>query len=370
MDKTKPFKQQFNDNSVYITEYTNQYNEHLILAKYNMYDTDMYTNRFSIYREARSLVIDLNQENIVLCPFKKFFNINEIPGETDVSTVFEQIQRADLVEITDKLDGSIIIARWYNNHIILSTSASLDKNLSPQLAEAYQLFSNNYVQLCRENPSYTFMFEAILQSDKHVVNYTDDQLYLIGARNIYNGTTLTYSEINNLGKQYNLLTVLIENISLATCLHQQSLYKATDKEGWVIYIRIHGKEYRYKLKCDDYVAMHKLLSGNNTNDLLIYYVAEGKEDDLLSKIDISYRQQFLEKINLIKQYVNTQTQTINSLYESIPQNLDKKDFALYVQNNIPHQYRSYMYKINQNKPFDILKKNTNSYIKWENICAI
>ena len=41
--------------------------------------TDLYANPDSIYREMRGLVINMETEEIVVAPFRKFFNINEIP---------------------------------------------------------------------------------------------------------------------------------------------------------------------------------------------------------------------------------------------------------------------------------------------------
>ena len=58
-------------------------------------NTDLFTNPHSIYREGRSLVINLNTEEIVLCPFRKFFNIDEIE-ETSMSIVQEQMKTAIL----------------------------------------------------------------------------------------------------------------------------------------------------------------------------------------------------------------------------------------------------------------------------------
>ena len=58
------------------------------------------------YRECRSVVIDVWKEEIVLAPFRKFFNINEW-AETSYEVIQNKINNASVVEFTDKLDGSM-----------------------------------------------------------------------------------------------------------------------------------------------------------------------------------------------------------------------------------------------------------------------
>lgn len=360
MDHTKSFKSQFHDNNVRITEYINEYNEHLILAKY-IINQDLYDNPNSIYREARSLVIDLNTQQIVLCPFKKFFNINEIP-ETNIDIVQKQIEQANIIEFSDKLDGSMQSARWYNNHIVLSGSSALDKNCSFQLKEGYKLFTNKYIRLCQELPMYTFIFEAILQNDKHIVNYHTNNLLLIGMRDIYTGETESYKEVIKWGNYFNIPTTIIELTNLNKCLQDKSIYKAQAKEGWVIYIRTDNNEYRYKLKCDDYIQLHKII--NNILDIkyIIKLIIENKVDDILSNIPKEYKDIFLNNLNKINEFIKFKQKVINYYYQIIINhfhniNYTDKDFALFVQKNIPKDIQPFMYIKHKNKELILLKPN-------------
>lgn len=382
LDKTKLFKEQFTDKNIIIDELINEYNDHLILCHYNMYECDdLYNNANSIYREARSIVIDLNTEALVCCPFKKFFNIGELLGETDLNIVQRQIKQASLIEITNKLDGSMQQARWYNNHLIYTGSNSLNPEKSYQLKEGLSLFDDKYLSLCKDNFNYTFIFEAILNDDKHVVDYNNqNSLYLIGARNVYTGECLSYHEILKLGKLYSLPTVELENISFEQCLKEQSSFSAIEKEGWVIYLRIFDNidnnynEYRYKLKCDDYIKLHKIINSNIFSNNIIKAVADKTIDDIFSKLSGTYRIKVKALIDKIKLFVNFKTNLINSYYTSIFINLrkdiinvSKKEFALYVNKYIPKELRSYMFLLYNRKEFDLLKINTNSYITEKDI---
>ena len=164
MNHSLSFKEQFHDSNVSITEYINEHKDHLILVHY-LINCGELKNSDSKYREARSLVIDLNTEEIVLCPFQKFFNINEIE-ETQLSTVLSHISSASLVEITDKLDGSMQSYRWYKDHLVYSGSTALDINKSFQLQEGLSYFKDNYIQLCKDNEDYTFDAKKFIELSK------------------------------------------------------------------------------------------------------------------------------------------------------------------------------------------------------------
>ena len=362
MDHSLPFKQQFQDSNVTISEYINK-DDHLILVKYLITCDEIY-NQNSMYREARSLTIDLNTQEIVLCPYRKFFNINEIE-ETSLQNVQKLIDSADKVEITNKLDGSMQSYRYYHDHIVSSGSSALDENISFQLKEGRQLFTNNYYQLCKDYKDYTFIFEAILNSDPHVVNYNQESLTLLGARNVYNGQIFTYEQISILGKQYNIPYVQIENINLEQALQQTTIYKSNEKEGWVIAIYHSNNVDMFKLKCDDYLSIHKLLSALSSANAIIKALADHTYDDLLSKVPVQYKPRVEKIANKIKTFMRVKIEIIDYYFSLVQDINDMKDFAIKVQESIPEQYHKYMFMMKKNKSFNILKPN--SYVKEQEI---
>ena len=117
--------------------------DNLVLFRYADY-TDIYSEDDDItsdelwnvsngfYRECRSVVIDVRKEEIVLAPFRKFFNINE-RAETSYEAIQNRINNASVVEFTDKLDGSMQSATWYEDKIVMAGSQSLDPKNSWRL---------------------------------------------------------------------------------------------------------------------------------------------------------------------------------------------------------------------------------------------
>ena len=137
-------------NDIFKSLQTNQKDNYL-LKRYGIAEMQegMWEDENSIYRECRSLVIDLEKEEIVTCPFRKFFNLNEVK-ENNIDIIKKDIEKAKIFEITNKLDGSMQCARWYNNNIFMNGSMALDKNASFRLEEGISMLNDNYKRMIKE----------------------------------------------------------------------------------------------------------------------------------------------------------------------------------------------------------------------------
>lgn len=104
------------------------------------------------------MVIDLEKECIVLAPFAKFFNINELE-ETNLENVQKRISKAKNVEFSDKLDGSMQSARWYDGRIVMAGSQALDPKASWRLQDGYRMINSlpGYGELLRKYNKYMLM---------------------------------------------------------------------------------------------------------------------------------------------------------------------------------------------------------------------
>lgn len=344
-------------NNVIITN-DNEFN----LIKYNMIECrDLYTNPNSIYRELRSLVIDLKNDKIVIAPFKKFFNINEIE-ETSINVVNAQIENAKSIEITDKMDGSMQCMRFYNGHVFATGSQAINKNMSYRLQETYSWLEKlpNYINMFSENPHLTFIFEYISLQDIHTVIYSKEQqgLYLIGIRNVDNGYQFSYNEVKSFATKYNVKMTTIENKSFDTILSETSKYSCANKEGWVI--NIDGQFY--KLKCDEYVQLAKILSSQLNPKHVMECIKLETIDDLIAKLPTQFKQPVIDIYNNTLLYVSEITKNINSYYISLKDIKDRKSFALQVKSKVPNIYHKYMFKLFDNKNIDVLHN-----VEYENI---
>lgn len=340
----------------------------ILLIRYGLADMQdgMWKDKDSIYRECRSLVIDLKNEEIILAPFRKFFNLNEVE-ENNLESVYKEIAYCNSFEVTDKLDGSMQSARYYNGDIFMAGSMAINKDNSWRLQEGYSMLSENYINMIKENPNLTFIFEYISQKDAHVVLYNKalDGLYLIGIRNVLNGYQYSYKEIKLFSKYYNVPMTDIENKNITQLLREMKEFKSYQKEGWVINIDGH----MIKLKCDDYVHLHRLLDKFSSVNVIIENVAEDRIDDMLSKIPDNYKDRVLSVAKNIIKYKTETLKLVNDLYYKAPKN-NKKEFMLWVDKNCPNDIKGYVRNLFLGKSFNVLKKNNNSYKKLKDLNSV
>ena len=308
------------------------------------------------YQECRSVVIDLDKEKIVLSPFKKFRNLNECP-ENDINVITNKIKNAKSIEVTEKLDGSMQSARFYDNQIVMSGSQAIDMNNSWRLKDGYSILTNqsNYVKMIKDNPVYTFIFEYITLKDAHVVNYKKENegLYLLGMRNVYTGEQLSYSEVRIYADKYNVKMTRIFDKTFDDVLKDVKVYKSHEMEGFVINIDGH----LLKVKCDDYVKIHKILSNISSINLIIKHIGDNTFDDLISKVPESYKWRVLKVANLVFDYIKSTEKNVVKHYNLAPKD-NRKDFMIWVDQNVPKEIRGYVR--------NLYLQRKNNYIKYGN----
>lgn len=339
----------------------NQYNN-MILIRYGKTDLDglkgMWEDEYSIYRECRSLVLDIITGEIILCPFRKFFNINEVK-ENDTDLIGKEINEAIVFEITNKLDGSMQSARFYNGEIIMSGSMALDVNNSWRLKDGYTMLTDYHERMIKAFPNYTFIFEYISRADRHLVEYQNEGLYLIGIRNVLNGYELNYSGVHMIGSKYGVAMAEIEDISFIDMLNQMRTFKANEKEGWVLNIDGH----KVKVKCDDYVKLHRILDKASSVNVIIESIADNKYDDLVSKIPNKFRDRVDEIAELIFKYKKCVTDKVKE-YLSMADKSSKKNFMLWVDVNVENRLKGYVRAEYLSNEWNCLKKGLMGYRKF------
>lgn len=340
----------------------NQFNEFILLryARYsNVYqESDILPNEIwdvhnGLYLECRSITIDLKREEIVLCPFKKFRNLNECP-ENSLENITEKIKTAKTIEITNKLDGSMQCARWYNGDLIMSGSQAINPEYSWRLQDGYDRLrkQSNYISMLKENSIFTFIFEYITLKDSHIVKYSKEQegLYLIGMRNVATGEQLNYKEVVDIANKYGVLTTEIYNKSFDQILKETKIVTSDKQEGFVVNIDGH----MIKVKMDDYVQTHRALSQISSINLTIRSIADNKIDDLLSKIPLAYQPRVFAVMKVVKKYIKETDLIVNSYVLMAPKE-DKKQFMTWVDKNVPKKYKTYVKNVYLNIPNNYLK---------------
>jgi hypothetical protein len=329
------------------------YFDNMVLIRYGLHEDveGMWTDKKSILRECRSVVINLEDEELVLTPFKKFFNLNEIE-ENRLENVLKEIKKAKSVECTNKKDGSMQFSRFYHNKIVMAGTKALDPKESWRLVEGYSWLTGNHKLMIESNPDLTFIFEYISLKDVHVVMYEKEEegLYLIGIREVNTGKEYSYAEVKEFADIYDVKMTEIENRTFDEIMEAVKQYKSNEKEGWVINIDGH----RIKLKCDDYVQLHRILTHVSSINLIIKAVSDGYYDDLISKVPDVYRKRVNGIAKMIYQYIHETEFDIQYWYNKAPKD-DRKTFFVWVNQNVPKDLRAYVSNKYLGYPYHVIK---------------
>lgn len=175
---------------------------------------------------ARGLVVD-EYGTIIGRPIPKFFNDYEItPPNGDF-------------EVTEKMDGSLIIMSFYRGDVIFSTRGSFT---SEQAVKAKEIYGKKYSHI-EIDVEFTYCFEVIYPQNRIVVDYGgEEDLILLAKIN-----TKTGEEVDDVCFRQ------VEKYDLT-----YSEMKAMDlenKEGFVV--RFLKDNFRMKVKFETYIFLHK-----------------------------------------------------------------------------------------------------------------
>lgn len=329
----------------------------------------------SIYREMRSVVIDIEKDCIVSAPFKKFFNLNELGVEENtIESVLEDIKKADSIEIVDKLDGSMQCANWYDGKLFFHGSSIMNPNNCEMLKQGYEYLmdSPNIIMMVKRNPDFTFIFECITDRTRHhVVKYDKRQygLYLTGIRDKRNGNELSHAFLELTAFYYNVVVARQEDKTLENILKEAEVIKGDKKEGWVINILDTPLSVvkRVKLKGVDYTNISFLLNQIDTVNRVIKTIADGQEDDLLSHISVLKKEvqtQLIALVDTILDWVEEKEKELDLYYNTAPKN-NVKVFAMWTKDNVPSFYRSKLMCKYKGMPYSILQAESGKYLKYK-----
>ena len=305
-----------------------------------------------LYRECRSCVFDVKNDEIALASLAKFKNYGEDDGDWSPKNIRSKYNFAHSIFITNKLDGSYQQYRYIadEDRILGSGSQALDPVESWRLAEGYKLLSDGQKELIKDYPDYTFIFEFISTKNAIVVHYTEGQegMYLISARSCVDGTEMDFDTIRSLATLYDSKMVeYYDSENLDSLLTQVDNFSSDEKEGWVIRMRDeNGNDFRVKIKCTDYVLLHRVISKRISPNAVIEALAYDKYDDFYSKVPDAFKDIvkgfYLETVN----YINTRTTAAMNWYyqmmeelkdqlKNYPENYINKLKMVWISENVP-----------------------------------
>lgn len=269
-----------------------------------------------VTRTCRGLIVNEDTGEILARPFKKFFNF----GEPD-APVFGQ---TDWVTVFDKVDGSLGIAYDTPNGPAIATKGSF---VSEQAQHATELLRAEY-PLYQTDDYCTDLFEIIYPENRIVLDYGEmDELRYLGSVVVHSGENY-----------WNGLLIGLYGIPKNHFLDSGPFYQLEldlnrpNSEGFVLLNDDTGD--RIKMKQEDYIELHKIMTGLNERQLW-EWLAQGKEiEEILTDLPEEIHD-WAEPI-LIKMAVrhDGHLQLVKEVFFANAGGT-RKDFALRIQNAEP-----------------------------------
>jgi RNA ligase len=201
-----------------------------------------------ITRQCRGLAYNSATLAVVARPWEKFYNYGEDPD-----AVFDLDAH---VSVTDKKDGSLgILYRGTDGSLAVATRGSF---ASDQAVHATAVLRRDYPHFVPVD-GWTYLFEIIYPFNRIVLDYGSlDDLVLLGAVEVATG--------HSVGP---LASVIVESwpgprteaMDARTLAEALALPARANAEGIVVHFPDTGE--RVKVKQEDYVALHRLITGMN-----------------------------------------------------------------------------------------------------------
>ncbi len=237
-----------------------QTHPNLPLSIYNYTRTCQYDSLWDdVTIECRGLVLD-DEGNVIAKPFPKFFNYEELVGSKFKHSEIPN----EPFEVFEKMDGSLGIAFYYKGDWIMATRGSFTSEQSirgTQMLKELSVLKNYPMTALRED--WTYLFEIIYKENRIVCDYDFEGLVLLGA---YDRETLKEVDFENLTNS----VALFDDVKVVRKYNGISDFAklketiSNDAEGYVIRFK---SGMRMKIKGEEYVRLHKILTNFSSKDI-------------------------------------------------------------------------------------------------------
>lgn len=268
---------------------------------------------------SRGLIVDKRNGKIISRVLTKFFNYGEPETQVDLNS--------ENIVVSDKLDGSAGYSYPdTSGRLRIATRGSF---ASDQAIHASNVLKTRYEGLWEPVENRTYLWEIIYPQNRIVVSYDFDDLVLLAAIDNETGISIPASEVHE------WVWMKTEEFPYATMTEALSAPPRDNAEGFVVHFR--DEDMRVKIKQEDYIALHKIVTGLNKkrvwevlssgNDFTAWLIKF--PDEFVAEIRSMEKTILAEYAALENRIEETYQATINNL----PSGVSQKDFATYVMKN-------------------------------------
>lgn len=247
---------------------------------------------------------------LVSLPMEKFFNLGENP-------MTMELDLQDVVQIDDKLDGSLISTCYTSNNLPWFTLKSKTAFESPQATDANKLLRDpshkpllDFCDLMLAGGGITVNMEYIGPKNRIVLGYPEPQLRVLNVRYHADGSYLSRDIMLDHGLPEEFLTATF-GIPKNTTDWVDEVYDMVGIEGYVCTLSCGLK---FKLKTKEYVKLHHSKDNvNNPRRLFECCIYEGSDD---------LRSLFVDDPEALKIIADMETQAV-AIYNGVVSRVEK-----------------------------------------------
>ena len=266
--------------------------------------------------QCRGLITENTTGKVLVRPFVKFFNYEEVVDKNVIPL------KGDYVYVQEKMDGSLGILFCYEGEWIMATRGSFTSEQAIRgmeiLKKRYSVFDRAWLQ------EYAYLIELIYPENRIVVDYgkekitflsvvlnegftgwkpTDEpELHWTMACSIFAANGIKKSDIVKTEQHFNFSDELYKSLKEKN---------EKNKEGFVL--RFFPGNFRMKIKFEDYVRLHKIMTNISTTAVWEVLSNGGTMDDLLKDVP----DEFYDKIREYENELVGQHNTLMNEYEWI-----------------------------------------------------
>lgn len=276
-----------------------------------------------VTRQCRGIIYNTDTLEVVARPFRKFFNYGQAEAPT--------LELTDNVVVTDKIDGSLGILYPTPDGHAVATRGSFD---SDQALHATAVWKAKYEGRVDVPTHWTMLFEIVYPENRIVCDYGDtDDLVLLGAVHIKTGAS---GEPGLIGPTWTGPRTTVYS-PYATFGEALAAPPRPNAEGLVIHHLASGA--RVKIKQDDYVRLHRLVTGLNERVVWEHLSERRPLDQLITPLPDEFHDWVVDVAARLCKDVDNYADDIEAAYENaverLPVGYTRKDFALAIKDLPP-----------------------------------
>lgn len=292
----------------------------LPLAIYNYSEKAAYESVWTpITRQCRGLIVNLDTAEVIARPFPKFMNVGQDGAYTG--------RPDEPVVVSEKHDGSLGIGYPTADGWAIATRGSF---ASEQADHATRLYHRRYADT-QMIDGLTPLWEIVYPANRIVVDYQGlDDLILLGAVDITAGRSYSPPAAADLIRWAGPVAEVFEFATFADAI---AAPPRSNREGFVIHFT--EPDERTKWKYDEYVQLHKIVTGMNERVVWEHLGSGGTVDELAAPLPDEFHPWVHDVADRLRHESGTITASAARIHDaivgSLPDGWARKDYAIAAQ---------------------------------------